>query len=484
MRVLWIGSWLVLACAHPPRAPEVSGWRELRSAHFRLQTDLSLTDARTTLDRLETLRAALETAWAGGGDTPGSTRAIVLHDPAELRTFTDLRGAAGTSRSGPLLVTAGVEVPLGDASPDLAVLAHEVAHDLNRRRMPGAPRWFDEGLAEYLESAELLDPERVRFGRTSTEVLEAARGGPPIPIPRLEGPGWESETPDQARAAYRSARLWIHALRASEPERMRSLESALASGTPWRAAWGEVERSVDLPGLEEDLRRWVQVGVLPTELHRFERRTTRPDERPLPEWEVHLALAELWALGSGADRAARSRAEIEAAARAAPDEAGPQVLLADLETDPDRKRELAEALARRHPRSPEAAVLLARVLRDQGGPVEGRRAAIDAALALAPDDVDALTAHALESARNSEFAGALRSARRAVALAPWNPTVFTTLALVLSRVGSCSEAVAAAQHAVDVLPDHPDPRDVAALDRERDRIARSCSSLPGGNPVR
>jgi Flp pilus assembly protein TadD len=168
------------------------------------------------------------------------------------------------------------------------------------------------------------------------------------------------------------------------------------------------------------------------------------------------------------------RRELEAATVAAPDEPLPQLRLAELERDPDVRRARAEALVQEFPRSAEARVFLARVLRDGGGPVEGRQAAALAAVTAAPDDVDALTAHAIEEMRAGNAAGALRSVARAEQLEPWNPTVFVARALVLSAIGLCEEAVDAVQRALDVLPDNPPPTDVQALVRERERIARSC----------
>jgi hypothetical protein len=76
----------------------------------------------------------LQSAWATGGDSPGTTRAIVLAKPAELRTYTEILGLATTTREGPLLVTTGFEELLGDRSPALPILAHEVGHELIRRR--------------------------------------------------------------------------------------------------------------------------------------------------------------------------------------------------------------------------------------------------------------------------------------------------------------------------------------------------------------
>jgi tetratricopeptide (TPR) repeat protein len=263
---------------------------------------------------------------------------------------------------------------------------------------------------------------------------------------------------------------------------MRALESSLAAGVPWRTAWPRTRAGLDETRLAETLHRWLLVGALPTEFRRYPPPTLSSEERPLAPWEVHLALAELWQVGAGPpgpeERLTRHRTELEAAWRLAPEEALPQVLLADLEPDPVARRTAAEALVARFPRSPEAAVLLARILRDEGGPLEGREEATRHAVALAPDDVDALTAYALEQARLGRYPSALESARQAVQLAPWNPTVFTTLAGVLARVDRCPEALATFQRGIDVLPDRASQTDLAALLRERSRLESSCTAGP------
>ena len=232
MRALLVAILVCTGCAHPPRAPPLTGWRALRTPHLRLRTDLPPSDARTTVEQLETLRAALQTAWSEAEETPGMTEAIVLRDDAELRTFTELTGVATLTARGPLLVTAGSPTSFGDLSPDHAVLAHEMAHDLGHRWMPGAPRWFDEGLASYLESAELIDTGRVRLGAIRRVDLEYARAHPLIPLDTLVLTPWETQGPSAVRALYRSARLWVQLLRAEEGQRMRALESALRRESP------------------------------------------------------------------------------------------------------------------------------------------------------------------------------------------------------------------------------------------------------------
>lgn len=482
IRLPWVTVLLLAACAHtpspPPRPPPLTGWRTLRTAHVRLRTDLPSADARTTAERLEILRAALQTAWSGHVETPGTTDAIVLRAPGELRTFTEWSGVATITPRGPLLVTAGSVFEFGDLSPDLPLLAHEMAHDLDHRRMPGAPRWFDEGLASYLESAELLDAGRVRFGAMGRADLEQARAEPLIPLDTVVVTRWESLDPPAVMALYRSARLWVQALRTEEADRMRALEAALAAGVPWRVAWADARRGLDVARLEEALHRWLRAGELPTELHRFAAPPTAVTEGPLPPWGVHVAQAELWAAGisptNAADRTHRVRAELEAAATAAPEEPLPRVLLAELEADPDLQRAAAERLRQTYPRSPDAAVFLARVLRDQGGPVEGRRGTMLDAVALAPDDVDALTASALEEARAGDYGRAFAGLRRAETVAPWSPTVHLARASILASIGDCQEAADAVQRALDVLSDAPSPDEVAALVRERHRVQASC----------
>ena len=73
------------------------------------------------------------------------------------------------------VASGGSEFLLGDQSPEQQVLAHELAHDLIRRRMPGAPRRFHEGLAAYLLTVVQLDARHVRFG---SQWHTVARGRP------------------------------------------------------------------------------------------------------------------------------------------------------------------------------------------------------------------------------------------------------------------------------------------------------------------
>ena len=497
MRGVLITVCFGLACAHSPPSPPLTGWRELRSAHFTLRTNLPEDSARSTLEKLETVRWWLQAAWSTGGDSPGNTRVIVLRDPSDLERFTSMGGIAATTREGPILVTAGRiagQYQYGDASPPVRILAHEVTHDLIRYRMPGAPRWFHEGMAGHLETVRALDATHVRFGFIVQSMAAWRRVDPGRPWGRLnyrflsldetESGQWETASGDDLYNLRVSAQLWVRMLRAEEPGRMRALEAELAAGTPWRRAWADLRRTLDVAALKEAVWRAIQSDSLPIDERSVadlpEVAAQPSSERLLADWEVHLSLAELWAIAArergGEGPEGQVRAELEAAAAAAPDEPVPRIRLADLERDPDLRRARAEALVQRFPGSPDARVFLARVYRDDGGPVEARREAALAAVRAAPDNVDALTAHALEELQAGNPDSALGSVARAEVLESWNPKVFVTRALVLGATGKCDDALAAMQHALDVLPDNPPPGEVRALAARRERISTLCRS--------
>src|SRR5215469_13650057 len=102
MRLLVPAVLLVSGCAHT-RPPPTEGWRELSSTHFRLRTDLSESSARATLEKLETLRSALQTAWMVPADTPDTADVVVLAETVELLTFTEWLGLSSVSGSRPLI---------------------------------------------------------------------------------------------------------------------------------------------------------------------------------------------------------------------------------------------------------------------------------------------------------------------------------------------------------------------------------------------
>jgi hypothetical protein len=250
---------------------------------------------------------------------------------------------------------------------------------------------------------------------------------------------------------------------------MRALEAALAAGTSWRRALGRLPTmGLDLTPIQEAMWREHAGGYLAL---RGPRRHSPAEGRDPAEHRAaprvlgkfHLCLADLWEMAArirGSEGSApRVRTELEAAAAAAPDEPLPQLRLAEVEPDLDVRRKRAGGPGPDIPRSAEARVFLARVLRDRRRPVEGRR---ETALAAAPPLRTTSTRSPRTPSRrlrSGNAAGALKSvarAREARALEPGG----------LRRPGAGPQRNRplrgggrhAVQRALDVLPDNPSGR--------------------------
>jgi tetratricopeptide (TPR) repeat protein len=448
------------------------------------------------------------------GDTPDTADVVVLGDTTELLTFTDWLGLTSVSGARPQIVTAaGNPSAFEDELPFTTVLAHEMTHVLARWRMPSAAPWFEEGMAGLFGTVQIHDGRLARFGELGVRAPFRSSGrffvgsvpsdmsGTSVPssppadrfgpesgndevlgVDELDRLGWQFSTPESGGVAYRSARLWVQALRNRAADRARNLERALGAGGAWTSAWAEARRGLDVAALQKLVRTWATYEVLPAEEHSFSPPDVHSTERAMQPWEARCVRADLWLLGGAtgqwADRVARARAELEAAAKEVPGEAMPRVALARLEPDPDARLALADATARAYPDSPEAAVFLAATLRDDPGERPGHAEATARALALAPDDPDALSAAAVEEARTGQVAAALQSIARAVNLAPWSPVVLRVQANLLAAAGRCDEALDSARRAENVLPHRAPAALVAAVHRDLDLIGRSCSRAP------
>lgn len=147
-------SLLVSTCALPARSSD-KHWFEIRSAHFRVVTDLSAKRGAEVARRCEQMRAAFALLM----------NRAKTHDPAPLLIFAldgqkEVEEFAGDTDRGK---HAGLFLPgtdesfiLLDASGDpWHAVYHEYAHELlNANTSTAVQTWFDEGFAEYFSTLE------------------------------------------------------------------------------------------------------------------------------------------------------------------------------------------------------------------------------------------------------------------------------------------------------------------------------------------
>jgi len=173
---------LAAACATFPGAPDEGGspWRSVQTPHFALATDMDKTPAEDLARRLEGAWTAMEYALEAipGGALekgPGNEPVLVI----ALRNDRERQAAhqqwAGLFSANTLLPPA---LSIGDVNGDggAELLQHELAHALLSKRLPRVPRWLNEGIAVYLQTAE-LDRRRqvVEWGIWSRHVMQQMR---------------------------------------------------------------------------------------------------------------------------------------------------------------------------------------------------------------------------------------------------------------------------------------------------------------------
>jgi hypothetical protein len=153
---------LVAACVTFPRAPDEGGspWISVETPHFELATDMEKAPAEDLARMLEDAWRAMDYALESlpGGEAleslAGSEPVLViaLKNDREREAVAKRLGGFFSAQS---LLPPAVSIGDIDAHRGEDVLKHELAHALISKRLPRVPNWLNEGIARYLETADL-----------------------------------------------------------------------------------------------------------------------------------------------------------------------------------------------------------------------------------------------------------------------------------------------------------------------------------------
>jgi tetratricopeptide (TPR) repeat protein len=430
-------------------------WSEVRSKHFRIQTNMAPEAATSTALELEKYRRALLLAWGSDFDPPGTVDVILLRNQNELNEFTQGRAAgyATVTERGPLLVLGGNSYLL-EGSPDLRLQTHELAHYLSRFVLMRQPRWLAEGLAQYLETVHIkVRTNEAVLGRANGWDLGYVRAHGWLDLEELWQ--WDQRNPLSAAESqqhYSSAWLWVHYLLNIHPERFEDFQTRLARAEDPRRAWEASFRGVqDLKG---ELTTYVRTGRYSILTLPLPPVPTEVDVRPLEAADAHALRALLYLRSPGEraveQRLAEARREVAQGLKEGPANVNATILAMQLDEEPARQVEVARALVAAHPQDGRAWNLLAAQLAAKGEMKEVEQARKRAA-ELLPDDAGILNSLAWHYVQTHEPAKGLAAAQRAVALAPGDSAILDTHAALLFQLDRCPEALGLQQRAMDTL---------------------------------
>jgi tetratricopeptide (TPR) repeat protein len=461
MRPLALIPTLVALLASPASAftcPAEGGseWREYKTAHFLLDTDVSRFKAEILLKDLEQLRALVVQGLFGEQvEVAGHMRVLV---PGSFGHYQDL---AGSPTRGAFFKTTGwgdalIVMPIEGRQGDRELVAHEVAHYLSYYQFPEQPSWFAEGLAHFFqtvasagkESAPALGSHVIRGASTLgggvgllSDGLVLQFGSDRRPLRARELFDWSGEEREDSPARYH-AWSWIlyHWLWSQRSAQFGKYQKQLADGEAPKDAWVAA-----FP--EFDPQRPTTLEKLDEELVRYERgrrylfyKVSAPStatyvDAPLSSADVHLLLAHGRYDVDPAGRA-RQRADLDAAVRE--DALNAQALYERERSDGKMPAaEKVRAIVKARPADARAWSTLAEVTNDGAERTEALRKAAQ----LNPEDGRTqmqLARALLDEGRSKE---ALSAANRALDLAPWHPAMIETLTNVAATLGKCPEAL-------------------------------------------
>jgi len=462
----------LLAAASPPRlagdfeCPSAGGpaWREVQTAHFVVQTNLSSGKAQALAREVERLyEVLLHAMFKSPPAFPGKVRVVALQSDAEFDLFAPKGIFAFYQRGG--LEGPTMVVPGYMDTESRRTIAHELTHHVAARIFLRQSHWFSEGLASYMETLGSSGP-----GNSPT-VGGANQGRFRSVFPWHGGLArvFEEKTKFEHREYGQSWALVFYLFN-RQPAAFADLQRRYSRGQDPAQAWREVfpqwdpARPGGMEALDDEVGRFLANGKygyrdvqLPPE--------QEVTERPLDAAAAHRIRLSLPWLNRGEKFPKEAfQAELDEALRHDPGHVLALRLSSFDAKDAAAKQALGEKAVAAHPEDGRAWSLLADTL-GEGAP-ERRLEAQQKAAALLPEDGTAqnnLAWALLEAGRSGE---ALPLARKAVALEPWSPPVLDTLAAVLDDLGQCGPALAAQQRACDLLGEgYPEAAKKSYLDR-------------------
>jgi tetratricopeptide (TPR) repeat protein len=491
-------------------------WRELKSAHFTLRTNLDADAALQAAVEIERTRAALLAAmWPAPHDVGiEPVDIIILKTRSEFEHYAaeGSRGLYSHSALPPRIVLWGAPdsweerltemnpsgLPAPPSSPgsnapalsrnpttgrrggyvdprppasvqdpeysthlelvqagSASVLRHELAHHVASAVYGRLPLWFSEGQAQFLESLKLSED-----GRTATiglinptAWLEYRRIRT---ISTLDVLLWETPLPglSQGESMGRYGVSWqlYQWLFTTHREALRCYQEGLAAAETSPKAWARCFPDLVPEELNKALWAFSRTGKPAVLQLNVPPIGFEVKTRLLTEAEVHLVHAQV-ALAAPRRAELLEEARIEVERALAADPASVGALQLLAPLVPPKVRlENGRRAVAAHKDDGWAWLLLADALWDSQGSAEERYQAYQQAVSLLPDSPLVLGRAARNLLSRNERPEALVLAQRAAQLAPWNGEVQTIHALALAAAGRCAEGISAANQARSMLP--------------------------------
>jgi Flp pilus assembly protein TadD len=478
------------ATLHGAGASSDTDWHRVTTSHFVLRTDFDDQTALAAAKKLEATRDDLiSAAWPSFHFPDGArTEVFVLSNGLDFERFFS-RKATGLFSGGdrPTFFLHGHPDRWDErstlAAESTSVVRHEMAHQLAAAVYAHEPRWFAEGIAQFLETVhESDDHKSVIVGAVNVEALRTYNTFRTTSVRQLLE--WTEEvsalSDAESHGLYGLSWMLVHFLYNTRPDPFARYQVELSKGTEPARAWEAAFANVNPDSLDSEIQNYSKRGDYEEfSLPLRSTPVTAAAERLSPA-DAHVARARLY-------RAAASFAQpSERAERKA---AAGSELKAALELDPTNVEALemsegaplterlagARRAAAAHPDDPRVFRLLGSLLKSDGSERAERESAFRQAVKLDPNDPRSLNGLAWLLVEQDKAMEALPYALRAVKQSPSDAAILDTYAFALFKAGRCEGALAYEHRALEVQRDAKESSLSAALKRHLSEFRAACT---------
>jgi len=256
-------------------APAKATWRRAESPNFILYGNLSESDLRQRILRLEDFDRLLR-RMVGVTDPPAPNKLHVyfVDNARDLRVVTPVPpGVAGFYTATPEGIAALVDNS-AEASGN-EILFHEYSHHFMMQYRPNAyPAWYVEGFAEYFMTAQ-FNGRQIDIGRFSPGRAYLVMEGQWLPMDQVLYGQPQNLRGDAMGQFYAQSWILVHYFY-STPERQAMLGRYLVAARRDNRGALQAATGMDIAALTQELRRYIGNGSIEF------RRATRPEGETPP----------------------------------------------------------------------------------------------------------------------------------------------------------------------------------------------------------
>jgi hypothetical protein len=264
-------------------------WRRVDTPHFIVRSDLDSKDTREAAVAIEATRDALiSAAWPKFAfKNEQMTEVYVLANGLDFERFFG-RKTAGlfVHASPPMVFLYGTadrwELRRSAHSPSNSILRHEMAHHLASLVYGRQPKWFSEGLAQFLEAVYYSEDGRsVVLGGVNTQAYLSYKAVRRVTLG--EALTWDKGlvalSDREAAGLYGTSWFFVHWLYNTRPDALGRYEDELGKGTDLVRAFDIAFPRFDVDTIDRELFEYQRHGKF--------------SEIPLPLIETRLSVDAL-----------------------------------------------------------------------------------------------------------------------------------------------------------------------------------------------